>query len=149
MNVVTRIMRQHRHIHRLQCALAMAPDVDEDAMATLGEAVSIHAGTTEALLATLRDEAIERDASAHRIHHARARLFLFRLATCPITEVTRERSLLAGVLREHALHEAKVLQNLMRAFGEDRLEVLGTQMSLIDPQLVCVPTAVSRHGRCA
>jgi hypothetical protein len=52
--------------------------------------------------------------------------------------------LASGALREHALHEAKVLQNLRRAFGEDRLEVLGTQMSRIDLREV----HASRYERC-
>jgi len=144
MNIVSCIMRQHRQIHRLQCVLGIASRLDEDTMSALGEAVSIHAGTTEALLATVQDEEVERDARAHRVHHARARVSLFRLATCPASDVAHERSLLAGALREHALHEAKVLQNLTRAFGEDRLD-LGTQMSLIDPREV----RASRYERSA
>ena len=148
MNIVTCVMRQHRHIQRLQDALGMAPELDEDAMATLGEAVSVHASTTDAVLTSLHEEGGGPDAVAHRIHHARARLFLFRLATCPAVEVAHRQSLLEGVLREHTLHEAKVLQNLTRAFGEDRLEVLGIQMSLDDPRLVRAAPAASRYGRC-
>lgn len=135
MNVVTRIMRQHRHIQRLHGLVkAERHPCDADArMADLVEAVLVHTSSTETLLAKIHDERVERDVDAHRVHHSRAKLAFFRVATCPEGAFARELAQLECVLREHAQHEAKVVQSLTHAFGEEVLEVLGDQMAMLEP----------------
>lgn len=155
MNVVTRIMRQHRHIQRLHGLVkaerhSCEADADADAdskMADLVEAVLVHTSSTETLLAKIRDERVERDFEAHRVHHSRAKLAFFRAATCPKTAFARELAQLESVLREHAQHEAKVVQSLTHAFGEDVLEVLGDQMEMLEPTSRAEPVVAIE--RCA
>jgi hypothetical protein len=147
MNVVSRIMRQHRLIQRLQGIVRAESRPSDAAMADLVEAVLVHTSATETLLATIRDERVERDLEAHRVHHSRAKLAFFRAATCPEAAFARELAQLESVLREHAQHEAKVVQSLTHVFGEDVLEVLGEQMAMLEPPAPVEPPA--RIERCA
>lgn len=147
MNVVTRIMRQHRQIQRLHGLVKTEYRPSDATMADLVEAVLVHTSSTEALLAKVHDERVERDLEAHRVHHSRAKLAFFRVATCPEVTLPRELAQLEFVLREHAQHEAKVVQSLTLAFGEDLLEVLGEQMATLEPAVPAEPPA--RIERCA
>ncbi|HEX8796345.1 MAG TPA: hypothetical protein VF765_35585 [Polyangiaceae bacterium] len=147
MNVVTRIMRQHRHIQRLHGLVKVESHPCDATMADLVEAVLVHTSSTEMLLAKIRDERVERDVEAHRVHHSRAKLAFFRVATCPQDVFARELAQLESVLREHAQHEAKVVQSLTHAFGEEVLEVLGDQMEMLEPTTRAEPAM--RIERCA
>lgn len=147
MNVVARIMRQHRQIQRLQGLVRAESRPSDRAMADLVEAVLVHTSATETLLATVRDERVARDVEAHRVHHSRAKLAFFRAATCAEAAFARELAQLESVLREHAQHEAKVVQSLTHAFGEDVLEVLGDQMAVLEPAVPAEPPV--RIERCA
>jgi hypothetical protein len=149
MNVVARIMRQHRHIQRLQGMVKTECQPFDAMMADLVEAVLVHTSTTEALLGKVRDERVERDLHAHRVHHSRAKLAFFRVATCPEVTLAGELAQLESVLREHAQHEAKVVQSLTLAFGEDLLEVLGEQMAMLEPVGAVETEAPARIERCA
>lgn len=147
MNVVSRIMRQHRQIQRLQGLVRAESRPSDAAMAELVEAVLVHTSATESLLATVRDERVERDLEAHRVHHSRAKLAFFRVATCPEAALARELGQLEAVLREHAQHEAAVVQSLTHVFGEDVLEVLGEQLAMLEPAAAVEPPV--RIERCA
>lgn len=147
MNVVTRIMRQHRHIQRLHGLVKTESRPCDGTMADLVEAVLVHTGSTETLLGRIRDERVERDLEAHRVHHSRAKLAFFRVATCPEAAFARELAQLESVLREHAQHEAKVVQSLTHAFGEEVLDVLGEQMAMLEPPAPVEPPV--RVERCA
>lgn len=147
MNVVTRIMRQHRHIQRLHGLVKTDLRPCDAAMADLVEAVLVHTSSTEALLAKIRDERVVRDVEAHRVHHSRAKLAFFRVATCSEAAFARELRQLESVLSEHAQHEAKVVQSLTHAFGEEVLEVLGDQMAMLEPAASVEPAM--RIERCA
>ena len=149
MNVVARIMRQHRQIQRLHGMVKTECHPFDAMMADLVEAVLVHTSTTEALLAKVRDERVERDVEAHRVHHSRAKLAFFRVATCPEATVAGELAQLESVLREHAQHEAKVVQSLTMALGEDLLEVLGEQMAMLEPAAASDVEAPARIERCA
>jgi hypothetical protein len=133
MNVVTRIMRQHRQIQRLHTFLKAESHPCDATMADLVEAVLVHTSSTEALLTRIRDERVVRDLEAHRVHHSRAKLAFFRVATCPEAAFARELAQLESVLREHAQHEARLVQSLAEALGEEFLEVLGEQMAMLEP----------------
>ncbi len=147
MTVVTRIMRQHRLIQRLHGLVKVDSRPCDTTMADLVEAVLVHTSSTETLLAKIRDERVERDLEAHRVHHSRAKLAFFRVATCPEAAFARELAQLESVLREHAQHEAKIVQSLTHAFGEDVLEVLGEQMAMLVPLAPAEPPV--RVERCA
>jgi hypothetical protein len=133
MNVVTRIMRQHRHIQRLHGFVKAESHPCDAKMADLVEAVLVHTSSTEALLAKIRDEQVERDLEAHRMHHSRAKLAFFRVATCHEAAFARELAKLESVLREHAQHEARLVQSLSEALGDELLDVLGEQMAMLEP----------------
>jgi hypothetical protein len=133
MNVVTRIMRQHRQIQRLHSSVKAESHPCDATMADLVEAVLVHTSTTEALLTNVRDERVERDLEAHRIHHSRTKLAFFRVATCPEAAFVRELAQLESVLREHAQHEARLVQSITEALGTDLLEVLGDQLAMLEP----------------
>jgi hypothetical protein len=133
MNVVTRIMRQHREIQRLHGFVKAESHPCDATMADLVEAVLVHTSSTEALLLRICDERVVRDLEAHRVHHSRAKLAFFRVATCPEAAFAREIAQLESVLREHAQHEARLVQILAEALGEDLLEVLGEQMAMLEP----------------
>jgi hypothetical protein len=145
MNVVTRIMRQHRQIQRLHASVKAESHPCDATMADLVEAVLVHTSTTEALLSKVRDERVERDLEAHRVHHSRAKLAFFRAATCAQAAFARELAQLESVLREHAQHEARLVQSLADALGDELLEVLGDQMAMLEP--AAEPSA--RVERCA
>lgn len=147
MNVVTRIMRQHRHIQRLQGLVKAECRPCDATMADLVEAVLVHTSSTETLLSKIHDERVERDLEAHRVHHSRAKLAFFRVATCHEAAFAGELAQLESVLREHAQHEAKVVQSLTHAFGEEVLEVLGDQMAMLEPASPVEPPV--RIERCA
>jgi hypothetical protein len=149
MNVVARIMRQHRQIQRLYCMVKTECQPFDAMMTDLVEAVLVHTSTTEALLVKVHDERVERDLEAHRVHHSRAKLAFFRVATCHEATLAGELARLESVLREHAQHEAKVVQSLTLAFGEDLLEVLGEQMSMLEPAAASEAEAPARIERCA
>jgi hypothetical protein len=133
MNVVTRIMRQHRQIQRLHALVKAESRPCDATMADLVEAVLVHTSSTEALLTKIRDERVVRDLEAHRLHHSRAKLAFFRAATCPEAAFAHEVVQLESVLRDHAQHEARLVQSLAEALGEDLLEVLGEQMAMLEP----------------
>ena len=153
MNIVASIMRQHRRIQRLHALIkssqARGTRLDERAMGDLAEAVLAHTGSTEELLGNVRDERIERDLQAHRMHHSRVKLAFFRVATCTEASLAAVLEQLESVLREHALHEAKVVQRLTQVFGEDVLEVLGEQMTMLDPAAAMPVEPPVRIERCA
>jgi hypothetical protein len=133
MNVVTRIMRQHRQIQRLHSSVKAESHPCDTTMADLVEAVLVHTSTTEALLTKVRDERVERDLEAHRMHHSRTKLAFFRVATCHEAAFARELAQLEAVLRDHAQHEARLVQSLTEALGDDLLEVLGEQLAMLEP----------------
>jgi len=133
MNVVTRIMRQHRQIQRLHALVRTEGRPCDAAMADLVEAVLVHTSSTESLLSRISDEHVARDLEAHRVHHSRAKLAFFRVATCPEAAFAHELAQLESVLREHAQHEARLVQSLAEALGEEFLEVLGEQMAMLEP----------------
>jgi hypothetical protein len=133
MNVVTRIMRQHRQIQRLHAFVKAEGRPCDTSMADLVEAVLVHTSSTESLLSRISDERVARDLEAHRVHHSRAKLAFFRAATCSETAFAAELAQLEAILREHAQHEARLVQSLAEALGEEFLEVLGEQMAMLEP----------------
>ena len=124
MHIVTLMMRQNRAIQRLQQVVRMDPHRSEIVLGEFAEAVLTHARDTEVLLASVSDCNLARDLEAHRCHHTRAKLGLFRLATSADEMFNREFDKLERVLREHAQHEATLVRDLRRAFGDDVLDDL-------------------------
>lgn len=146
MSLVTRIMRHHRRMQSLLCAVQTNPGLRSTMMVELIDAVMLHASGMEAVGASLRDAPIRRELAAHRIHHDRARASLFRIATRGDAHFEQELAALRDVLRDHTQHEMGVI-GVLRGATEEQLVMLGDDLARFERSVLAhAPDLFAVHG---
>jgi hypothetical protein len=131
MNIVTGIMRQLRRVECLRAATEAPTFSREGALADLADAVLVHTSTAEAVLAGLERAPVASAFGAHRVHHACVKMALFHVATCKDDALPDQLAVLGGVLREHARHEAVLVNALRSSLGEELLDELGAELAKV------------------
>jgi hypothetical protein len=121
MTVVPSIMRQLRRIQRLERVVDGIPPARTSGLFELIDEVWGHVATEDCVLGHLASAGPLREAVvAHGVHHTRARLACFAVATCDDADLNEHVGALRAVLRDHAQHEMCVVQALLTVEDGER-----------------------------
>jgi hypothetical protein len=130
--IVSAIMWQLQRIQRLERdAVADAGELGRlppgigDPVFNVIDAVLSHIASEELLLEARSESCVRAEWEVHRIHHTRARLACFRLATCGEDDRIGRFEDLRSVLGGHARHEMLVVRAIRDAAGGDALRLSG------------------------
>lgn len=133
--IVSAIMWQLQRIQRLEHAVT--PDA-RDLGCPLFDVIDAlfgHIASEESMLENVSDARVRAEWADHRVHHARARLACFRLATCDAVDRLSLFDELRTVLRGHAQHEMLVVRALRGASDDESLG--GCRDGTSEAALVC------------